>query len=222
MSRFYIADCHFFHRDLNTKMDCRGFESAEAMNEYMVAKWNAKVRDNDDVIILGDFSYGSVEETDALLRRLKGNLFLIEGNHDKASVRNPRFGWVAPYKEMRDGGRRVILSHYPIMCYNKQYVVSDAGKPHTYMLYGHVHDTFDQRLIEEFQRIARSCTREILGKEGRVAIPCNVINCFCKYSDYTPLTLDEWIENDLARQLERERAGKNFLDRGTASDAIPD
>jgi len=24
-------------------------------------------------------------------------------------------------------------------------------------------------------------------------IPCNMINCFCKYSDYEPLTLDEWI-----------------------------
>ena len=33
-----------------------------------------------------------------------------------------------------------------------------------------------------------------------VAIPCNMINCFCMYSDYIPLTLDEWIECDRKRK----------------------
>ena len=28
-----------------------------------------------------------------------------------------------------------------------------------------------------------------------------MINCFCMYSDYTPLTLDEWIMNDKIRSL---------------------
>ena len=27
-----------------------------------------------------------------------------------------------------------------------------------------------------------------------------MINCFCMYSDYTPLTLDEWIEADRKRR----------------------
>ena len=27
-----------------------------------------------------------------------------------------------------------------------------------------------------------------------------MINCFCMYSDYTPLTLDEWIELDAKRR----------------------
>ena len=30
--RFYISDLHFYHENLNTKMDNRGFESVEAMN----------------------------------------------------------------------------------------------------------------------------------------------------------------------------------------------
>ena len=38
--RYYIADCHFFHRKMNTEMDKRGFESVEEMNEYMIKKWN--------------------------------------------------------------------------------------------------------------------------------------------------------------------------------------
>ena len=28
--RYYIADLHFCHENLNTRMDCRGFESGEA------------------------------------------------------------------------------------------------------------------------------------------------------------------------------------------------
>ena len=67
------------------------------------------------------------------------------------------------------------------------------------MLYGHVHDTMDQRLIERFQDITRNTRRtDRNGKE--VHIPCNMINCFCMYSDYTPLTLDEWIICDRERR----------------------
>ena len=39
--RYYIADTHFFHRSLNEKMDQRGFEDIEQMNEYMIDQWNS-------------------------------------------------------------------------------------------------------------------------------------------------------------------------------------
>lgn len=73
---YYIADCHFYHGALNTKMDKRGFESAEDMNEYMIEKWNSKVGKTDTVVILGDLSLGTVEETNNLINRLKGKLCL--------------------------------------------------------------------------------------------------------------------------------------------------
>ena len=57
--RYYIADSHFFHGALNTVMDCRGFANVEEMNEYMLRKWNRKVRPNDEVVILGDLSWGN-------------------------------------------------------------------------------------------------------------------------------------------------------------------
>ena len=31
-------------------------------------------------------------------------------------------------------------------------------------------------------------------------IPCEMINCFCMFSDYQPMTLDEWIEIDRNRR----------------------
>ena len=194
--RYYIADPHFFHGALNTKMDRRGFESVEAMNEYMLRQWNRKVRKNDEVVILGDLSWGRAEETNELLERLNGRLYLIQGNHDRflknKDYNAGRFVWIKPYEELQDNKRKVILCHYPIMCYNGQYRVDENGNPKVYMLYGHVHDTQDQRLLERFQAITRE-TASVSPDGTARQIPCNMINCFCMYSDYVPLTLDEWI-----------------------------
>lgn len=206
--RYYIADLHFFHENLNNKMDHRGFENVEAMNQYMVEQWNKKVRKNDEVIILGDLSWGKPEETNELLKMLHGRLYLIQGNHDKflknKEYNIERFEWIKSYEELQDNKRKVILSHYPIMCYNGQYRVDEVGNPKVYMLYGHVHDTLDQRLLEQFQEITRN-TDSVNPDGSRRRIPCNMINCFCMYSDYTPLTLDEWIECD------RKRRAKEFV-----------
>lgn len=203
--RYYIADPHFFHGALNTKMDRRGFESVEAMNEYMLRQWNRKVRKNDEVVILGDLSWGKAEETNELLERLNGRLYLIQGNHDRflknKDYNAGRFVWIKPYEELQDNKRKVILCHYPIMCYNGQYRVDENGNPKVYMLYGHVHDTQDQRLLERFQAITRE-TASVSPDGKKRQIPCNMINCFCMYSDYVPLTLDEWITCEKRRTME--------------------
>jgi hypothetical protein len=68
------------------------------------------------------------------------------------------------------------------------------------MLYGHVHNTYDELLVNSFIRITASSRRSTRGETVEKPIPCNMINCFCMYSDYTPLTLDEWIENDRIRR----------------------
>lgn len=202
--RYYISDLHFFHENLNTKMDCRGFASAEEMNAYMIRQWNSRVRSCDDVVILGDFSMGHGLQTNEILRQLKGKLYLIEGNHDRylkdKNFDFSRFRWVKPYAELNDHKRKVILSHYPIFCYNGQYKVDDKGNPKTYMLYGHVHNTYDELLIDKFQKQTRASKRSMMGTEEMRSIPCNMINCFCMYSDYVPLTLDEWIELDEKRR----------------------
>lgn len=205
--RYYIADLHFFHEAMNTRMDRRGFADVKEMNEYMIDKWNRKVRKNDEVVIIGDLSWGNAEETSMLLRQLNGKLYLIQGNHDrfvsKTTMDLRRFVWIKPYEELYDNRRKVILCHYPIICYNGQYRLDENGNPRTYMLYGHVHDTQDQRLVERFQEITRAAVvTDAQGNERH--IPCNMINCFCKYSDYEPLTLDEWIVCDARRRGEQE------------------
>ena len=190
--RYYIADCHFFHNSLNYQMDCRGFADAEEMNNW-----------NDEVVILGDFSYGKAEETNKVLEQLKGILCLVEGNHDQFGHRKgynaARFKWIRPYTELNDNNRKVILCHYPILCYNDQYLFDGNGNPRTYMLYGHVHNTWDEELMAQAQSLAKQQVRR--RRDGtEYNLPCQMINCFCMYSDYTPLTLDEWIELDAKRR----------------------
>ena len=109
--RYYIADNHFFHRSLLTKMDQRDFDSVEEMNDYMIEQWNKKVRKNDEVVILGDFSWGDLEQTQDVLDRLKGKLFMIRGNHDyfldDKQFDASQFGWIKDYAELNDN--RIIL-----------------------------------------------------------------------------------------------------------------
>lgn len=203
--RYYISDLHFYHERLNEHMDCRGFASVEEMNEYMIRRWNEKVKPKDEVVILGDLSMGTVKQTNELLTRLNGLLYLVMGNHDRRYLDDPsfhmeRFVWVKPYAEMRDNKRKIILSHYPIFCYNGQYRRNQNGEPMTYMLYGHVHDTRDEYLVRQFKQLTRETLYQSKYDKEPKPIPCNMLNCFCMYSDYQPLTLDEWIENHKKRE----------------------
>lgn len=198
--RYYISDLHFYHGGMNNHMDCRGFESVEAMNEYMISQWNSRVRHGDEVVVLGDFSIARGKETNEILRRLKGKKFLIEGNHDKflsdKDFDRSLFKWIKPYAELNDNKRKVVLSHYPIMCYNGQYRLTDNSEPLVYMLYGHVHSTWDEDCVRDYVRKVQDVIRPLgrRGQEKLRSMPCELINCFCVYSDYVPLTLDEWIE----------------------------
>lgn len=203
--KLYIADPHFYHDEMINDKDNRGFPTVHAMNEYMIARWNEKVQGGDQIIILGDLFWSKEpKEINKILHRLKGKICLIEGNHDcrwlkKEGVELDRFEWIKPYAEFKDGENMVIVSHYPIPCYNHQYQLNDDGTPRTYMLYGHVHDSHDERLVNKFQKLTREMV--IPDRDGGVRkIPCNMINCFCKFSDYMPLSLQEWIAVDGKRR----------------------
>ncbi len=203
--RYYIADLHFCHSNLNERMDRRGFESGEAMNEYMISKWNSRVRKQDEVVILGDFCLSKdINEVNTLLGRLHGKKYLIIGNHDEflnnQAFDRQAFKWIEHYKELNDNKRKIILSHYPIMCYNGQYRRSKEGEPKAYMLYGHVHNTFDEYLVNEYTKRIAQYKRPVRDSSEMVSIPCQMINCFCMFSDYVPLTLDEWILLDKKRR----------------------
>ena len=201
--KLYIADLHFYHNALNKQMDCRGFKNYEVMNAYMIQQWNAKVSKKDEVYILGDLSIAKGIATNEIIKQLNGKLYYIVGNHD-AFLNDPefertRFVWIKAYAEIHDDARTVVLSHYPIFCYNGQYHRRD-GIPSVYMLYGHVHDTPDEKMLNHFILETRQTKVKSKYDEEPKEVPCQMINCFCMFSDYMPLTLDEWIANDQKRR----------------------
>lgn len=200
--KYYISDLHFFDKKMITFMDKRPFHTVIDMNAYMISQWNKRITTDDQVYILGDFSNGTAEQTEMVLTQLKGNKYLIIGNHDEfiqdSSFLQSLFKWVGPYLEVSDNNRNVVLSHYPICCYNHQYHRDINGIPKTFMLYGHVHNTFDEYLINEYKKIA-ACYERNLYNQGYYSIPTQMINCFCVFSKYQPLSLDEWIRVDKKR-----------------------
>lgn len=192
----YISDCHFFHQNMNYQMDMRGFDSVEAMNEHMVNQWNAKVTRDDEVFLLGDFSIGRAAQTAELLARLSGRKHLIVGNHDKflkeKSFDRSLFDSIENYSEVKDHGRKIVLSHYPVFCYKGQYRVNSTGQALYHMLYGHVHNTHDEMLVNRFIWQTRQTLVTTKYQPEPSGIPCVMINCFCMFSDYMPLSLEEW------------------------------
>ena len=202
--RYYISDLHFYHEALLTKMDRRGFASCQDMHDYMIQRWNEKVRPCDEVVILGDVSMERGRRTSEILAALNGTLYLIVGNHDTyirdRRFDDSRFAWIKPYEELRDNKRKVILCHYPILCYNGQYRRDRDGAANTYMLYGHVHNSQDEIFLNRFIGEMRQSLYRSPGRKEKQTVPCQMINCFCMFSDYTPLSLDEWIQVDYERR----------------------
>lgn len=214
--RYYISDLHFFHRRIK-EMDQRDFETLFEMHEYILERWNQKVRKNDEVFILGDLSFGDGLETYDILSKLNGKLTLIEGNHDHRFLDDKNFvdnfENVVDYDEKRDDGRIVIMSHYPMPFYNSQFRKDESGALRTYMLYGHVHNTFDEyllnRTINDIQSHERKSAGDLYGPT-----PIQMINVFCLFADYEPKSLDEWIEIDRKRRElinEREKENNGLL-----------
>lgn len=55
--RYFISDLHFYHEARNKRMDKRSFIRVEDMNEYMIDRWNSRVRNKkDEVVITGNIA----------------------------------------------------------------------------------------------------------------------------------------------------------------------
>jgi calcineurin-like phosphoesterase family protein len=201
--KLYISDLHFFHEKI-INFDKRGFSDVKTMNQTLIERWNSKVRGGDIVIVLGDMFWTTkADDVNAILNRLNGKICLIEGNHDrqwlaKEGINLERFDWIKPYAQFSDGKDLVIASHYPVFCYDHQYLKTPDGKDRTFMLYGHVHNTHDEILVNQFIQLTKQTV--LKGKETDRKIPCNMINCFCGFSDYKPLSLAEWKKVDAERR----------------------
>lgn len=190
---YYISDCHFDHKNLLERMDKRKFNNVDEMNEFMIRQWNKRVGTGDNIYILGDLFWSKDNNRNtAILKRLRGKKHLILGNHDnfvkKQDFDKSLFEEIVDYKEVHDNGKLIICSHFPIMCYNKQY----HGDKNM-MFHGHIHNTYDQILVDNYVLNTRKIVKPDSCADENRKIPCNIYNVFCMYSNYTPWSADEWI-----------------------------
>lgn len=197
---YYISDLHLGHKGI-LNLDHRPFADTQQMEDVLVMNWNAAVKKGDTVYILGDFCWDKADEWMRILRRLNGEKVLIEGNHDlkhyPAELRQ-MFADIKPYKEIDDGGRKVIMSHYPILFYKH------SNRPNVYMLCGHVHRTKENDFLERFIHEMREASA---GEEGVHFQNCAQIynvGAMMPWMAYTPRTLLEIIR--LRNAFEQKRS----------------
>lgn len=133
MTTYYIADTHFGHENIIRFCD-RPFDNVQDMNCVIVENWNARVRPDDEVWIVGDFAYRSAESPTGILRELNGRKHLILGNHDFKWIKNVQldrwFESVDMMAQTEDEGRRIVLCHYPLMTVPRHFV----------NVFGHIHN----------------------------------------------------------------------------------
>ena len=195
---YYTSDIHLFHKNVTnqgTNFNNGPFNYLDEMHETILKNWNNVVTNGDQVMICGDLCWKHNDESIALVSKLKGHKILCVGNHD--SVKDLRyrnlFDEICDYKEITDNikGKNygVVLSHFPIMFWNKMKQINNDGSPRTknynILLYGHTHNSNEEKLYQQFLKYVND-------NYGYGAMAFNV-GCMMPYMNYTPRTLEEII-----------------------------
>lgn len=183
MTIYYTADTHFGHENIIGSCG-RPFACAAEMNEALIANWNAKVLDDDDVYVLGDFAFRCGVSVRDIARSLNGRKHLVVGNHDDSWMKNAEavaeFVEVAPLFEIEDSGRRVTLCHYPMMAWRND------RRSFSWLVYGHIHNN----VLDPYWPLLASMER--------------ALNAGVDINGFAPATFDELIENNRRWKAECE------------------
>ena len=194
---YYISDIHIGHKNVlscegSSNFDGRSFKTFDEMNETILNNWNSVVSNGDHVYLLGDTLWKETDENIALISQFKGNLHAIKGNHDRFSDARYRrlFCEICDYKEVSDNVKgknyNVVLSHFPIMFWNKMRQFNRDGNPQKTFnihLYGHLHNSQEETLYQQFLKYVND-------NYGYGSMAFNV-GCMMPYMNYTPRTLEE-------------------------------
>lgn len=184
---WYTADLHLYDQSMLTfehqnDPSVPEFGSVEKRFSFIKDGWNKRVKQDDDVYIVGDVSLAGRKETIAALSELNGRKHIILGNHDGGwmhSLARSKTGNVidvsSGIKRIRDNGKDVVLCHYPIIAWEKQHKGS-------YLVYGHLHHTHEDTLFMDGGRaFAKAC-----GMTEFRALNCGIMVC-----GYVPMSLAE-------------------------------
>jgi len=108
----------------------RLFSNIERMNNAIIRNWNSNVDDADTVYVLGNLAFLNPE----IIEKLKGNIFLILGNHDTKFLDYYRgckkIIGIENSSTITVDGQEIFLSYYPHLCW-------PCSEKNTWHLFGH-------------------------------------------------------------------------------------
>lgn len=133
---FFTSDTHFGHARVLEFTD-RPYEAVGQMNDSLVDAVNSRVGEDDELYILGDYSFKmTVADAYGLRKKIAcKRVHLVPGNHDK--------DWTQPavadafiveptIRVLKVDGLKIVMSHYPMADWQ--------GMSHgSWHLHGHIH-----------------------------------------------------------------------------------
>ena len=190
---YYTADLHFGYETILHRAG-RPFTTVEEMDEALIQNWNAVVREEDTVYVLGDIGSHETPIPGAQLSRLNGRKHLIRGNHDTGYEDQQQllqwFDTVTDLLEIDDGEFHITLCHYPI-----------AYAQNGYMIHGHIHNA-KKELYHLLRRLPR------------------VMNAGVDVNGFRPVTLAELVENNQRHYEDPLRGDMDTMPRTRKWDAV--
>ena len=133
---YFTSDLHLGHENV-IRYSGRPFKNAKEMDSTLIANWNARVQDKDEIYVVGDFSFHPPHTTESIYNALNGKKHLVRGNHDKQPTL--RLPWVSQsdLKVVKYDSEKIILCHYSM----RVWASSHHG---SWMLYGHSHGNLSE------------------------------------------------------------------------------
>lgn len=132
---WFTSDLHIGHKNI-LEYSGRPFKSVEEMDEALVKNWNHAVAPGDSVYCLGDFALCDPERATAIAKQLRGQKFLVLGNHDKRLRKHRPFLaewiWARDLTSIEVGEQKIVLCHFALRTWHQQH----RG---AWSLYGHSH-----------------------------------------------------------------------------------
>jgi calcineurin-like phosphoesterase family protein len=180
MIRFWTADPHFNHANIAAytnrpqmqagdyvdgkwKSQETAYQRAKEMNTFLIKKANARVKPEDTVVCVGDFSCKGGDRGVQALRRtpsdilseLNGNWVLVEGNHDKNNGVKPVCNFMACQIGIYSAGIIHVplpeitpaSSNKPEWMQRKEELTEYCRKAFHFMICGHVHNSWHTKFI---------------------------------------------------------------------------
>ena len=161
MNTYFISDLHFDHANI-IRLCNRPFTDLNHMTETIIQNWQAIVRDDDLVYVLGDFAF-NYQNVPKYLSRLPGKKRLVIGNHEKKLFQEVwklsntvdkyyKFYLDAGFEQIDTTGSimigtiPVLLSHFPYRVDNPEPTYDDRYRAMRlidsglFLIHGHRHD----------------------------------------------------------------------------------